>query len=183
MNYRWLVPLLSLIFVGAVAGGLARDLRGGHGATGVSTIAPVAVATSSPTVPPTPPTPTVAPSPTLTPTSAPTATPAPLVALTEVEVRALFVEAGWPAGEIDIGLCVALHESGYRYWIHNAHDPGAGSFGLMQIEAWWSESVADGGPRAGFPRFDLSRALDPDYNVSYALLIQQDAGLVRAVAG
>ena len=64
------------------------------------------------------------------------------------------------------GVCVAFHESRYRPDAHNSFDPGAGSFGIMQIEAWWALSVEDGGPRAGFPRFDLSRAFEPVYNIS-----------------
>ena len=71
----------------------------------------------------------------------------------------------WPITNPDIGRTRTIPST-----------PAPGSFGIMQIEAWWALSVEDGGPRAGFPRFDLSRAFEPVYNIWYGLQVWRDAG-------
>ena len=98
---------------------------------------------------------------------------APNGALSKETVTAILTEAGWPDARIDDALCITWHESKWIPTVHNTHDPGLGSYGLFQIEAWWaSDAVADDFG----PTFDLARAFDPLYNARFALRIYEREG-------
>lgn len=82
--------------------------------------------------------------------------------LTEDEVRAAIIEAGWPADQVDRALCIAFHESGYNAWAVGDRDlvPDNGpSYGLFQINVH------------AHPDFDLDQWYDPLYNAAYALKV------------
>ena len=94
-------------------------------------------------------------------------------ALSKTAVTAVLTEAGWPATRIAHALCITWHESKWDPVTHNTHDPGLGSYGLFQIEAWWASTAVavDFGPR-----FDLSQAFDPAYNARFALRVFEREG-------
>ena len=101
---------------------------------------------------------------------------APAVAsapLSKAAVTAAIKAGGWPDALIKHALCITWHESSWIPTAHDTDDPGQGSYGLFQIEAWWASTAV----AVSFgPRFDLTQAFDPDYNASFAYRIYQSEG-------
>ena len=94
-------------------------------------------------------------------------------ALSKAAVTDAIKAGGWPDALLAHALCITWHESSWIPTAHDINDPGRGSYGLFQIEAWWaSDAVA-----ASFgPRFDLTRAFEPVYNSTFAYRVYKSEG-------
>lgn len=70
------------------------------------------------------------------------------------------IDAGWNESDWHWLACVIQRESGGWEWVHNAKDPGKGSFGLLQIGSMNLRWLRDRGLVA-----QLSDLLDPQTNL------------------
>lgn len=87
-----------------------------------------------------------------------------MATLAEPRLRAILHAAGWPETELDQALRVAYRESRWRPRAVNRYDPSGGSFGLFQINGWWTTyGASDVGES-----LDRELALRPLYNARYA---------------
>ena len=128
--------------------------------------------------------PTIAPTPTLSPGIAPTlvATQTPIprgTGLSLPEINAVLALEGWAEEDIPIARCIAWHESNWHVQAHSLTDPGSGSYGLFQINSWWSTGADpswDKGQDPELGRFNIKRAFEPFYNARYALNIFRASG-------
>ena len=94
-------------------------------------------------------------------------------ALSKVAVTDAIKAGGWPDALLAHALCITWYESSWVTTAHDVNDPGLGSYGLFQIEAWWASSAV----AASFgPRFDLTRAFEPVYNATFAYRIYESEG-------
>ena len=87
--------------------------------------------------------------------------------LGEAGTRELLLGTGWAPEHVRTALCIVNWESGFNPSAYNPNDGYGGSHGLFQINGWWSGS----GVPLGFPKFDVERAYDAEYNSWYALRI------------
>lgn len=94
--------------------------------------------------------------------------------LTEEEIRAILLEAGWAKNDIEDALCVSWKESWWTVKAHRVKDGLYDSLGLFQINLWWADKSRFMNPK--FPEFDASQAFEPVYNAWYALRIFREYG-------
>ncbi len=92
--------------------------------------------------------------------------------IAEPRLREILRAAGWPQDELDNALTIAYHESRWNPRAINKDDPSGGSYGLFQINAWWSYF---GEAEIGEP-LDPVLAMRPLYNARYALRIWRKSG-------
>ena len=114
----------------AMTGSTAQPVTAPTTTTTTTTTTTVARVAPNSTQTPTSTTTTVAPSTTTT-------VALPLDGLHHPHWARLALDLGWPLEEIDTLDHVVNRESRGLADVHNAADPGKGSFGLMQINAYW----------------------------------------------
>lgn len=92
--------------------------------------------------------------------------------IAEPRVREILRAAGWPEKQLDNAMTIAFHESRWNPRAINDDDPSSGSYGLFQINGWWTYF---GDAEIGEP-LDQTLALRPLYNAQYALRIWKKRG-------
>lgn len=157
-----LIAATTALAASAMTGSTAQPVTAPSTTTTTTTVARVA---PNSTQTPTSTTTTVAPSTTTT-------VALPLDGLHHPHWARLALDLGWPLEEIDTLDHVVHRESRGLADVHNAADPGKGSFGLMQINSFWVSSGFLG--RHGI--HDVSQLLDPVVNLHAALAIWRNSG-------
>ncbi len=92
--------------------------------------------------------------------------------IAEDRVREILRAAGWPEQERERALRIAYLESRWNPRAINKDDPSGGSYGLFQINGWWTRY---GEVEIG-EALDERMALRPLYNAQYALRIWRKSG-------
>lgn len=92
--------------------------------------------------------------------------------IAEPRLREVLRAAGWPEEELPRALQIAYRESRWDPRAVNKNDPLGGSYGLFQINGWWTHY---GEVEIG-ESLDSMLALRPLYNARYALRIWQKSG-------